>query len=1039
MKQLPTPMKIGFWVLALMCFFTLGASAQDRRVSGQVIDDQGQPMPGTSIIVKGETRGVISDGNGNFEIAVKATDVLVFEFLGYQKQEVPTQGKTTLKIVMQPKADELDEVTVVAFSKQKKESVIASVSTVNPTELKVPSSNLTTALAGRASGIISYQVSGEPGQDNAQFFIRGISSFGASAKKDPLILIDNIEVTSTDLARLTPDDIASFSVMKDATAAALYGARGANGVILITTKNGVEGKAKLNVRYELSLSEPTTTVDLADPITYMTLHNEAVKTRNPTASVPYSQEKIAGTRKGENPNVFPANDWYNMLFKDVTVNHRVNFNLSGGGAIANYYISGAYSRDNGVLKSDNMNNFKNNIELNRYVLRANFNVKVTNSTTVTARLHGAFDDYSGPLDGGSAIYEMIMNSNPVAFPAVFTPDEVLTARKHTMFGRNADNSYTNPYAEMVRGYKQYSTSTMLAQVEIKQDLSAITEGLSIRALANTNRYSYFDLRREMTPYYYTLGTYDRDTGVYTVSALNEGSNALSYVEGAKDVNSSLYLEAAADYNRTFNDKHNVTGLLVYTMQHQLYGNAGDLQGSLPYRNMGLAGRFTYSYDSRYFVEANFGYNGSERFDKNHRWGFFPSAGLGYIVSNETFYPESLKRVLSLVKLKATYGLVGNDAIGSGRFFYLSNVNLNDASQSISFGTLINTTKPGVTISQYANPNISWEISRKMNLGLELGLWDDALSVQLDYFTENRSNILMTRSYVPSSAGFEADITANVGEAQGRGFEAALQFNHSFNKDMWLTATGNFTYATSEYKIYEEPDYSATPWLSHVGHSLGQTYGYVAERLFVDDREVQNSPTQNFGGDIATAAGDIKYKDINGDGEITTLDRVPIGYPYTPEVIYGFGASFGWKGFDISLFFQGSARSSFWIDPTKVAPFINGQRALLTDIANSVWTEENRDIYAFWPRLSETLSNNNTQTSTWYMRDGSFLRLKSAEIGYTLPSAISKKAGIETARIYVSGSNLLTFSKFKLWDPEMKGNGLGYPVQRVYNIGVQINF
>ncbi len=1027
-------------IVLLVCLCSpVSMWAQMHKVTGTVLDDLQQPMPGVSIIVKGETRGVITDVDGKYSIEVTPSNVLQFDFLGFEPMEETVGDRKVINVTMAQKANELDGVTFVAFSKQKKESVIASIATVNPSTLKVPSSNLTTALAGRASGIISYQVSGEPGQDNAQFFVRGISSFGATAKKDPLILIDNIEMTSTDLARLTPDDIASFSVMKDATAAALYGARGANGVILITTKSGTEGKAKLNFRYESSLSQPTRNVELADPVTYMLLHNEAVKTRNPIAQLPYSQEKIANTMDpGANSNVYPTNDWNDMLFKKMTVNHRFNFNLSGGGAITNYYISAAYNRDNGILKNDPANNFKNNIELNRYVLRANFNVNVTPTTKVTVRLHGAFDDYSGPLEGGTALYKTVMNSNPVAFPAFFVPDDILAERKHVMFGNNSDGSYTNPYAEMVKGFKQYSTSTMLAQIELTQDLKFITKGLSARILANTDRYSYFDLRREMTPYYYTLGTYDRDTGMYTVRSLNEGSNALSYTEGAKDVNSSLYMEAAIDYNRTFKKKHAVTGLLVLTLQQKLYGNVGTLQESLPYRNMGLAGRFTYAYDSRYFLEANFGYNGSERFDKKHRWGFFPSAGLGYIVSNEKFYPAGLKRVISMLKLKATYGLVGNDAIGDGRFFYLSNVNLNDASQSISFGSLLSTSKPGVTISQYANPDISWEISRKMNLGLEMNIFED-LNVQFDYFTENRSNILMTRSYVPSTAGFEAPISANVGEAFGKGCEVALQYNHSFGNDMWLTATGNFTYATSEYKVYEEPDYADTPWLSHVGMSLGQTYGYVAERLFVDDREVYNSPTQEFSPTYPTAAGDIKYKDINGDGIISSLDKVPIGYPYTPEIIYGFGASFGWKGFDISAFFQGSARSSFWIDPSEVAPFIGGQRALLADIANSVWTEDNRNVYAFWPRLSEGANENNTQTSTWFMRDGSFLRLKSAELGYTLPNKVSKQIGIETARIYLSGTNLLTFSKFKLWDPEMKGNGLGYPIQRVFNIGVQINF
>jgi len=1029
-------------LLSLLTFFvmTLDVSAQKKTVSGHVTDTEGIPMVGVGVLVKGEGRGVISGQDGSWSIQVSPENVLEFSLLGFQTQEIVVGDRTIIDVKLELKANELDDVTVVAFAKQKKESIIASVSAVNPKELKIPSSNLTTALAGRVSGVISYQVSGEPGQDNAQFFVRGISSFGASAKKDPLILIDNIEMSSSDLARLTTDDIASFSVMKDATAAALYGARGANGVILITTKSGMEGKAKLNFRYETSISQPTREVEFADPVTYMLLHNEAVKTRNPIAPAPYSQEKIANTRLADrNTNVFPATDWYDMLFKPATVNQRFNFNLSGGGQISNYYISGAYTRDNGVLRSDENNNFTNNINLNKYVLRANFNVNVTPSTKVTIRLHGAFDDYQGPLQGGSELYQMAMNANPVAFPAFFkTDDGILESRRHTMFGTNDDNTYVNPYAEMVKGFKQYSSSTMLAQVEVRQDFSdLITKGLSARILANTDRYSYFDVRRESKPYYYSLATYDRDNGFYTVRSVNEGSNALSYKEGAKDVNSSLYMEAAVDYARKFKERHNVTGLLVYTMQQRLYGNAGTLQKSLPYRNMGLAGRFTYDYDSRYFMEANFGYNGSERFNARHRWGFFPSTGLGYIISNEKFW-EPLKNAVSLLKLKATYGLVGNDAIGDERFFYLSNVDLNSNLHGISFGTTINTTKPGVSISQYANPEITWEISRKMNLGVELGLFKD-LNVQFDYFTENRSNILMPRAYIPSTAGYEATISANIGEAVGHGCEVAVQYNHSFVNGMWIMGNGNFTYATSEYKFYEEPDYSDTPWLSHKGRSLGQVYGYVAERLFVDDAEVANSPLQNFGGNVPTQAGDIKYKDINNDGVISELDKVAIGYPVTPEIIYGFGVSLGYKGFDLSCFFQGSGRSSFWIDPSKVAPFKDGQRALMKSISDDVWTEENRNIYAFWPRLSEEPNANNSQISTWFMRDGSFLRLKSAEFGYTIPDKLSKKLGINMTRVYLSGSNLLTFSKFKLWDPEMQGNGLGYPIQRVYNLGVHVTF
>lgn len=579
---------------------------------------------------------------------------------------------------MLPKANELDGVTVVAFAKQKKESVVGAITTVTPKDLKVPSSNLTTALAGRVAGMISYQTSGEPGADNAQFFIRGIGTFGSSAKKDPLILIDNLEVSATDLARLQPDDIASFSIMKDATAAALYGSRGANGVILVTTKEGAEGKAKLSIRFETSLSQPTRQVKLADPVTYMRMHNEATLARTPENPLPYSEEKIANTLAGKNPMVYPAVDWQDILFKNFAVNERLNFNLSGGGKVARYYISGTYNKDNGILRENGKNNFNSNISLANYALRSNININVTPTTEVIVRLSGQFDDYTGPLEGGQRVYLETMNANPVLFPAEYLPDKANQRAKQILFGNYTGGTYLNPYANMVKGYKEYANSTMMAQFELKQKLDFFTKGLELRAMFNTQRYSYFENKRQYTPYYYMIDVYDKENDIYTLKSLNEGSMALGYDPSYKTVSSSIYMEAAANYNRTFDEKHDVGGLLVYTMQNKRSGNESDLQKSLPHRNMGLAGRFTYGYDSRYFMEFNFGLNGSERFAKKERWGFFPSIGLGWMISNEAFWPESMQRIMPKLKVRGSYGLVGNDAIGSDddRFYYLSNVNLN---------------------------------------------------------------------------------------------------------------------------------------------------------------------------------------------------------------------------------------------------------------------------------------------------------------------------------------------------------------------------
>ena len=1012
-----------------------GWQQQQNIVKGRVTDKEGKPLPGVTIIVVGTARGVITDDNGAFSIEVQSSGRLAFSFIGMESQTIEIGNRNTVNVEMSEKIDELEEVQVVAFGKQKKESVIASITTMNTAELKVPTSNLTTALAGRLSGLISYQRSGEPGQDNADFFIRGVTSFGYTAS--PLILIDGLEMTQQDLARLQPDDIASFSIMKDASATSLYGARGANGVIMVTTKEGKEGKAQITVRYEKSISGPTQQVELSDPITFMKLGNEAVLTRDPLGVLPYSQEKIESTEAGLHPLLFPATKWSDMLFKKSTTNQRVNFNISGGGKIARYYVAGTYNQDNGVLKVDNKNNFNSNIDSKKYLLRSNININVTKTTEIITRLHATFDDYTGPLDGATDLFNKVMHTNPVYFPAIYPADKNNEYTQHPLFGNYDKGGYLNPYADLMKGYKDLTSSTMMAQFELKQDLAFLLDGLKMRGMFSTTRYSSFDVQRYYNPYYYTIGGYDKATDEYTLSPLNEetGTEYLDYREGTKTITSNTYMEGALSYDHVFAEDHTVSGLLIGYMRNQLIGNAGSLQNSLAFRNMGLAGRMTYGYKSRYFFEANFGYNGSERFAMKNRFGLFPSVGCGWILSNEAFWGYNMKRIMPKLKLKATSGLVGNDAIGSAtdRFFYLSQVNMNDASKKYIFGSEFTNTKNGISVSRYANPDITWETSNKTNIGFEMNLFS-ALDFNVDVYKEHRTNILMNRAFIPSTLGLQSMPRANVGEANGKGVDLSLDYQKNFQSGWWLVGRVNFTYATSEFKVYEEPDYLSTPWKSRIGESLGQTWGYVAERLFVDEYEVKNSPFQ--GTDVM--AGDIKYKDINGDGTINELDQVPIGFPVTPEIIYGYGFSTGYKAFDFSCFFQGLGRESFWIDPVTTAPFI-GQTALLKVYEESHWSESNRDLYALWPRLTTRVNVNNNAKSTWFMRNGSFLRLKSLEVGYTMPKKLTQRIGMTKVRLYASGTNLLTFSAFKLWDPEMAGNGLGYPIQRVMNLGLQVSF
>ncbi len=1023
---------------------------QKVKIAGRVVDSTGEPLPGAAVVIQGTPQGVTTDIDGNFSMEVDLSAKLEISYLGMEKKVLTTSELQKNKVIqLKEQTDELEEVTVVAFAKQKKESVLASVSTIKPAELKAPTSNLTTALAGRVAGMISYQRSGEPGMDNADFFIRGVTTFGYS--KSPLILMDGLEISSSDLSRLQPDDIASFSIMKDATATALYGARGANGVILVTTKEGKEGKAKIEFRIENSIQTPTRKVELADPITYMRLHNEAVKTRNPLGALPYTQEKIANTIAGINPYMYPATDWYALMLNDAVANQRYNLNLSGGGTVARYYIAATFNQDHGLMKVDKRNNFNNNIDLKRYAIRSNVNINVTKKTKVNVRLYTTIEDYTGPIDGGTTLYNKIMQTSPVGFPAFYPQTKDTEHIQHIMFGNTyatESEFYINPYADMVKGYRDQSSSMILAQFELSQDLDFITKGLKARALFSTTRNSSFDVSRYYNPFYYLASNYNSLDDTYKLAELNPegGTEYLGYNEGSKNISTNTYVEAAVSYDRIFKEKHAISGMLIYTLRNELHANASSLQLSLPYRNMGLSGRFTYAYNDRYFLEANFGYNGSERFAQKERFGFFPSVGLGYIVSNENFYKGHITKIMPKLKLKATYGLVGNDAIGNNedRFFYLSEVNMNNADYSYRFGTDYNVSKNGISVSRYANPYITWEVSKKLNVGTEFNLLN-AFDVQIDYFQDKRSNILQTRAAIPETMGVQAAVRANVGEAESSGFDMSVDYNYSFNKNFWMQGRFNFTYATSKISKYEEVDYSSTPWRSKVGHSINQQWGYVAERLFVDEQDIANSPKQ-FGDYLA---GDIKYKDINNDGVITEADQVPIGFPTDPEIVYGFGLSAGYKGFDISCFFQGLARESFWLNVGSKTgtthPFIDndlnghGQNQLLKIYADDHWSETNRNIYALWPRLSETIVSNNNRTSTWFMQDGSFLRLKSVEVGYSFPHKWIKKAFLSKLRIYYSGTNLLTFSKFDLWDPEMAGNGLGYPIQRVHNIGIQVGF
>lgn len=1043
-------------------------SAHLVTVTGSVKDTTAKYLGGVSITnLSKKGSGTFTDNNGNFIIKVAPGSVLQFSFVGYQNQDVTiTEATDSLGIVLHPASAASQDVVVTAFGRQeRREAVVGSVTTVNPSDLQIPASNLTTALAGRVAGMIAFQRGGQPGFDNANFFIRGVTTNGYSAS--PLILVDNIELSADDLARLQVDDIASFSILKDASAAALYGARGANGVILITTKDGKIGKANVNVRVENSISQPTKNVKLADPITYMNDYNEAVTTRFPGQTQPFTPNQIYNTQltlqhaPGSSPYIYPAVDWMTELFKSHTTTNRADFSASGGSQFAKYYIAGSYSRDNGILQVNPVNNFNSGMKYENYQLRTNVNLTITPTTTVEIRLWGNFNDYTGPITSSSDgfatdLYTKMLHTSPVAFPAYYLPDSANMLTHHILFGNNTSINgglLDNPYADLMYGYKSFSQSRMSAQFELTQKLDFFTKGLSFHGIFSTNRYSYFDLTRSYKPFYYQIQNFDPHTNDYTLDWINsqpgQAQEFLSYYPGSKSVTTYLYMQGTIDYNRTFG-RNNVSATLIGTREQTESGDESTLQASLPARNLGVSGRASYSYDNRYFLEFNFGYNGSEKFAPEHRWGFFPTIGGAWVISNEKFWTGGIANILTKLKIRGSYGLVGNDNIGSSRFFYLSNVSP-DGGPGASFGSTNGFSLNGTTITAYPNPDITWERSRKSNLAIEATILKN-LNITAEIYHEYRYDILNPRGYIPVTVGIEtsaaSNLQANIGKVSSQGLDLNIDYKQNFSKDFWAQVMANLTVTSNKLLYDEEPDYRY-PYQYNIGQPLNQPRGYIAERLFVDDKEAQNSPAQSFtGAQLPLMGGDIKYRDVNGNGVVDGDDQVSIGLPTTPQIIYGFGFSVGYKNFDLSAFFQGLARESFFINPTAntdiyngiygTAPFLNNGQ-LLQAYADNHWSEANQNLYALWPRFSSVDIPNNDQQSTWWLRDGSFLRLKSAEFGYTLPHKWTSHAAIKNFRIYLSGLNLLTFSPFKMWDPEMAGQGFAYPIQRVYNLGVNMNF
>ncbi len=1001
---------------------------KEIKVTGKVLDENGEGVPGANVVVKGDkSKGTMTDIEGNFTLTVPANTVLVASFIGYTPTEFPLNGKTNVILKIAPDAKQLDEVVVVGFGAQKKASVVGAVQTVKASELRSPSSTLSNSFAGRIAGVVAVQRGGEPGADGANFWIRGISTFASNTS--PLVFIDNVEVSIGDLNALSPEVIEGFSILKDATATALYGARGANGVMLITTRNGKDmEKARINIRVQNSFTQPTKTVKVADGIDYMIARNDAVLNRTPNAQPYYSEEVIEGTRKQLNPYIYPNVDWENYLFKDFTTTQSANVNVTGGGKRVTYFLSGTLNNDNGMLKKDSKNNFDNNINQLRLSLQANVGVNLTSTTKANVRLNAQVLDYSGSAAGTDAIYQGIFEAPPVMFapvlPAQNGEDYILFGNRN---GGPVSGRYRNPYAEMVRGYSEKNESTMIASLDLEQDLKFIVPGLKAKGLISFKNWATTNVVRSFDPYFYGIKDYEQGANgeyTYTYEAITKGSKALS-TSTSNGGDRLLNYQLSLDYAQTFADKHNVGAMLVYLQRDYNQNAPADFYATLPVRNQGIAGRVTYGYDDRYMIEANFGYNGSENFGEGKRFGFFPSVAIGYNISNENFFTP-LRKVISNLKIRGSYGKVGNSSTDS-RFPYLTYVNLSGA--SYTFGNNWQNTGTGAIITRYGAAGARWETGIKADMGVELNLFN-SLNITFDWFTETRKDIFMRRNIVPAESGITGDLRpyANLGKVKNQGVDLNIEYNKAFSRDLIVSLKGSFTYAKNTLLEADEPSYpEEEAYRSEIGKPLNRYTGLIAMGLFKDEADVENSPEQTFSPNLKP--GDIKYKDLNGDGKIDSNDMTEIGDPTVPQIVYGFGGSVQYKSFDFSVFFQGVAKTSLMMQ--NIHPFTSDQTTLLDFIAKDYWTEENPNPNAEYPRLISNLdSHNNFMNSTYWLRSAAFLRLKNVEIGYTY----------KVARLFISGQNLLTFSPFKHWDPELGGGkGLTYPNLRVATIGLQLTF
>ena len=997
---------------------------QEKLAKGKVLDGQGLPLVGVNIRVKETQEGTVTDLDGYYVLKAQPGQTLEFSYIGFKTQEKVIPASLSVDVVLEEDVEALDEVVVVGMGTQRKASVVGAISSVEVTDLKVPTRSLANALSGRMAGVVSVQRSGEIGYDDSEFWIRGISTFGAN--KTPLVLVDGVERSMNDL---DPEEVESVSILKDASATAVYGVRAANGVVLVTTRKGVAAaKPTIEVKFEHGISQLTRMPDLLDGADFMTLVNEA------NGSEIYSQDVIMNTRMGTDPYLYPNVDWFDEIFKKNSNNTNVSINVRGGGEVARYFVAFSYMDENGNFRDSPTNAYKSNISGQRYNFRTNIDVSITKSTVLDLEVGGSLRDGHYPGTGTSDLFNLAYVATPIMHPVNYpigtNPDGT------TKYGWAGTTSTTqmNPAERLMgSGFVTEFKNQFMGQARVTQDFGKWVPGLKANVAFSFDAYNYTRVARTKRDSYY-LANGRLDDGTLDLTQTYVGNEYLGY---GRDLysNRAIELKAQLTYDRLFAEKHRVGGMFMYYQRDYRVGDATDAIGSLPYRKQGFAVRATYAYDDKYMLEFNLGYNGSENFPKSQRFGVFPAGAVGYLISNENFWKESpISNVINTLKIKGSTGLVGAEALPNNRrYAYLTIVG--GGLGGINFGDN-NTWYAGTGENQLGVQNLTWEKGLKSNVGFELDAFNNHFSLDVDYFHERRTDILIQRGSLPGIVGISDNPFANMGEMRNQGVDGTVEVNSKIG-NVSFKIYGNATFTKNKVLEQDEPDWKYL-YQNRTGHKYGQHFGLIALGYFKDQHDIDNSPQQMFGN---VKPGDVKYMDVNGDGVVDSYDEVPIGRSDIPELVYGFGIQLGYKGFDLGVFFRGQALVDYMLSGEGFTPFTEGYaRGNLFAEAMDRWTVDSPSDDHFYPRLSIANTSNNYRSSTKWLYNGSFLRLSDLEFGYNFPKKLLTPLYINGLRLYFHANNLALFSPWKMWDPEIgKGRGDAYPLQRKFNFGIRVTF